>query len=193
VGRVTPRYDTLPTVRLRAWLVNAFILFHVVAIAAWSIPGAAQPAPVRALNRLLAPYMLRSGLWQGWDMFSPEPLSINVDLDAEVTFADGSQATWVFPRMERLGYLERYRKERYRKWRERVRLDAFALVWPDTARYVARLYDGPEHPVDRVALTRRWVEVTPPIGSRLVPRLDRVTPVHQYRFFVLSISPEDRR
>ena len=175
--------------RLRAWLVNAFIVGHVVAIAAWSTPGPVQPAPLRALNRMIAPYMLRSGLWQGWDMFAPDPLAINVDVEAEVTFRDGSRVTWVFPRMEELSYVERYRKERYRKWRERVRGDAFRTTWPDTARYVARLHDRPDHPVAAVALMRRWVEISPPVGPRLPPRLRVVVPVHGYRFFVYPLTP----
>ncbi len=178
--------------RPRVWLVNAFIAFHVACIASWSVPAPLQPALVRAWNALVAPYMLRTGLWQGWDMFAPNPLAINIDVDADVTYRDGRHGTWVFPRMQELSYWERYRQERYRKWRERVRLDAYALIWPDTARFVARLAARPGAPVDLVALTRHWAEIPPPVGSPLAPRLAEVVMPHQYRFFVYAVPREAR-
>jgi hypothetical protein len=171
-------------------LVNAFIAFHILCIAGWSVPGPAQSTTLRSGLEVITQYMLRSGLWQGWDMFAPEPLSLELDLIAEVTFADGRQATWVFPRMQEMGLFERYQKERWRKWRERVRLDAFSPIWPDTARWIARHFDSPEHPVRSVALVRRWRAIPPPVGPSLAPRAAG-TPTHQYRFFVLTISPGD--
>lgn len=173
--------------------MNAFIAFHVCCIAVWSVPGPLQPAAVRAVVDVVTPYMIRSGLWQGWDMFAPDPLALEIDLVAEVTFADGHQATWIFPRMQEMPYLERYRKERWRKWRERVRLDAFAQIWPDTARWIARRFDGPWHPVRSVALVRRWKAIPAPVGPRLDPSAMANAPVSEYRFFVLPISPGDLR
>jgi hypothetical protein len=177
-------------VRLRAWLVNAFIVGHVSTIAAWSIPTPLQPVPVRALNRLTAPYMRGLGLWQGWDLFAPDPLTVNIDVEAEVTFRDGRRVLWVFPRMEELSYFDRYRKERYRKWRERVRLDTYRSVWPDTAGYVGRLYDGPGHPVVAVALIRRWVEIPAPVGPWLPSRLSAVATTFSYQFFATPFGSE---
>jgi len=177
-------------VRLRAWLVNAFIVGYVSSIAAWSIPAPLQPAPVRALNRLTAPYMLRLGFWQGWDLFAPDPLAINIDVEAEVTFRDGRRVIWAFPRMEELSYFDRYRKERYRKWRERVRLDRYRVVWPDTARYVGRLYDRPGDPVAEVALIRRWVEIPTPAGPWLPGRVSAVVPTFSYQFFAAPFASE---
>jgi len=175
------------------WLVNAFIAFHILCIAAWSVPGPMQPTVLRSALDELSPYMIRSGLWQGWDMFAPNPLALELDVVAEVNFADGRQATWIFPRMQEMSYLERYMKERWRKWRERVRLDAFSLIWPDTARWIARRFDSPEHPVQSVALIRRWREIPPPAGPRLPPPAALAAPLNEYRFFVLTVSPGDLR
>jgi hypothetical protein len=94
-------------------------------------------------------------------MFSPDPLSINYRLHAQVFFQDGSLKIWEFPRMEKLGYFERYGKERWRKWRERVRQDAYASIWDDAARYIARLHNTPtNHPV-RIVLVRQWDSIPP--------------------------------
>jgi len=170
-------------------LLNAFILFHIVSILCWSLPT--QPRIVRAYNRLVKPYMLGSGLWQGWNMFAPDPLAIDIDVDAQLVFRDGSRKTWVFPRMEEMGYWERYRKERYRKWRERVRLDAFAVVWPDTARYIARLHQSPENPVVTVKLTRYWTAIPAPSGDWLPSRTPRVAMTDRHEFFSYRVEPGD--
>jgi hypothetical protein len=175
------------------WLVNGFIALHIVCIAAWNVPGPVRPSALRSVLDEISPYMIRSGLWQGWDMFAPDPLALDLDVIAEVTFVDGRQVTWVFPRMQEMPYLERYLKERWRKWRERVRLDAFSVIWPDTARWIARRFDSPEHPVRSVALVRRWSEIPAPVGSRLPPRAASAALTNQYRFFVLAIQPGDLR
>jgi len=180
-------------VRLRSCAVNAFIVAYASAVVAWSIPVPAQPGLVRALDRWLAPAMLASGLWQSWDMFAPDPLAVDVSVEAEVHRADGSRTTWEFPRMETLGYLERYRRERFRKWRERVRLDAYAIVWPDTARFVARQLSRPEAPARSVELRRRWTPIPAPVGPWLPARLSRPVFAHQATFFRYTVRPEDLR
>jgi hypothetical protein len=180
-------------VRPRSWAVNLFVLGYVAAVAAWSVPAPAQPAAVRQLNRWLEPVMLRSGLWQGWDMFAPDPLAIDVSVEADVMLRDGTWVTWPFPQMETLGYLERYRKERYRKWRERVRLDAYALVWPDTARFVARRVSRPENRARLVQLVRRWEPIPRPVGPHLPPRPSRPVLTREFRFFTYPVAPADLR
>lgn len=177
--------------RPRSWAINAFILGYLVAVVSWSLPLPAWVPAVRAFRRLSEPLILRSGLWHGWDMFAPTPLALNVSVDARVRLADGSEVTWVFPRMERLGYLERYRKERYRKWRERVRLDAYAFIWPDTARWIARQVSRPGLPAQEVVLTRRWAAIPPPAGPWLPPRLRDPVLTEQFDFFTYAVLPGD--
>ncbi len=140
-------------------LITIFILLHLYVMAFWGLP------PSRFRSYMVAPiarYVLHSGLWHSWDMFSPDPQSMNFNLYAEVYFQDGSVKLWEFPRMEKLGYWERYQKERFRKWRDRVRQDIYSSVWNDTARYIARLHNtGPNKPV-RVVMVRQWEPVPPP-------------------------------
>src|SRR5207253_2523469 len=116
---------------LKRVLISAFILFHFYIMAIWGMPGSTFRY---FLSRPITTYVLDIGLWHSWDMFSPDPLAINFNLEAEILYQNGQVKTWTFPRMEKLGYWERFQKERYRKWRERVRLDMFSMIWDDTAR-----------------------------------------------------------
>ncbi len=73
---------------------------------------------VREVKELVRPYMVWSGLFQTWDMFAPDPKSINSYVRAVVITQDRHIKVWNFPRMEELSFWERYRKERYRKFAE---------------------------------------------------------------------------
>jgi hypothetical protein len=140
------------------WCITAFILVHLYIMVFWGLPGS------KFRNYMVDPvqdYVLKCGLWHSWDMFSPDPLSMNFSLHAQVFFQDGSLKIWEFPRMEKLGYFERYQKERYRKWRERVRQDVYSSLWDDTARYIARLHNNPTNPPVKIVLVRQWESIPP--------------------------------
>ena len=173
-------------------LANLFIIVHLVLIAGYGLPA----TPVKeALLPYIQPYMVWSGLAQGWDMFSPDPLSTNFHLDAVVTLADGRQAVWTFPRMERLGSFERYQKERYRKWIERVRDEKFKDAWPDTARYIVRFHaDDTANPPLAVALRRHWAPIPPPVpGQSYQPIPHEYHHLFHEEFFTYHVAPEDLR
>src|ERR1700723_3937488 len=96
--------------------INVFIVFHIFAITAWAIPFRSQFA--NDCRELVRPYLLWSGLFQAWDMFSPMPKATNTYLEAVIIYKDGSTQMWDFPRMELLSLSQKYSKERYRKFVE---------------------------------------------------------------------------
>lgn len=129
--------------------------------------------------------MLLSGLAQGWPLFAPDPRSANYRLEAEITYADGSTLIWKFPLPKDFAYP--YLKERDRKWsNDSVRLDENAVLWPDTARYIARHNNDRTNPPTSVKLVRYWSEIFPP-GSH------KSDPWHSYAFFTYSVVAEDLR
>ena len=65
--------------------------------------------------------------------------------------------SWVYPRMADMGYIERYRSERFRKLIELGHPDEHRVVWPSLARYAARRNNiDPRNPPVSVALVRHW-------------------------------------
>lgn len=182
--------------------LNLFIALHVFIIVGWGLPSSRFRD---ALVGWVQPYVIFTGIWHSWDMFSPDPLIVNFNLYAEVVLADGQTNHWEFPRMEKLSLVERFQKERHRKWRERIRQDAYNMAWRDTARYIAResLQDGA--PPKRVVLVREWDTITAPLdvsGQISTPKssiplrdyqpMPPNYPVTQsYRFHTYYPKPED--
>lgn len=160
VGNGSPHEELSNAGEVRRAIVNVFIMFHVAAILATCLP--IQSLIVSNFKERVRPYMLASGLFQNWDMFAPDPLKLNIRVDAEITYANGETRTWKFPRMDELGYVERYFRERYRKYStEYLRVDTYAGLRPDAARYIARLNNQPSNPPVTVSLFRSWSEMKP--------------------------------
>jgi hypothetical protein len=165
--------------------ISAFLLFHIVAITCWCIPF--DSALIREIRDSVRPYMLWSGLFQSWDPFAPVPRSVNLYVEAVVIFKDGHTHTWKFPRMERLSFTERYYKERYRKFVENLAQDSHSALWPDVARYIARLNNSP-NPPQIVMLIRYWSEIVPQADGSYHPGPERA-----HIFFTYEVKPEDLR
>jgi hypothetical protein len=170
--------------RAKRVLISAFLIFHIVAITCWCVP---VNTPLTALSKeLLRPYFVWSGLFQSWDMFSPSPKKINSYLEAIVLYKDGNTRIWPFPRMEHLSLTDRYFQERYRKFAEVLSDDKYAPLWPDAARFIARMNNNRSVPVKMVMLVRYWSDIVPRSGGPDRPSV-RDTNV----FYGYSVQPGD--
>lgn len=171
--------------------MNSVIVTHLVAFFFWGMPeNALRNRVVRPLQN----YMLFSGLWHIWGMFAPTPLRFHFDVRAEISYKDEKKIMWISPRMEEFSVWERAPKERYRKWRERIRSEEFSMVWEDTARYIAREMNvyGESNPPVQVKLTRYWQELPRPVrGQDFQPILRTFNPTNSFTYAVFPIQPED--
>ena len=167
------------------FLVKVFVVFHMVMILSWSAPkappailnGSVPPTPQNVASRwtdfllaendkfrFLTPfkyYLLTTGTWQYWDMFAPNPANTDFWWDAVVTYKNGDQKVAVYPRMKDLSISEKYIKERYRKYLERMNNDS-TDSWkrPTFAQRMALLaYKDPENPPVRVVLRRHFKQM----------------------------------
>ena len=143
----------------RRGAVNIFIVFHLIAIACWTMPW--NFAVVRDVRALVGPYMIWSGLFQTWDMFAPNPSPVNGYIKAIVITRDHHLKVWTFPRMEELSYWERYRKERYRKFVEVLPDAQNGILWPAVAGHAARLFNNPNDPPEKVMLIQFRADIRP--------------------------------
>lgn len=180
-----------PKRRVSPW-VKAFVFFHLLAITSWSLPKApagsddlrldnsSAPAKMRSVGRIISNgtllvndkyiktsptkfYLLFSGFWQYWDMFSPNPASTDFYGTAKITYKDGTVKDYQYPRMYSLGLAEKYVSERYRKFYERAHPEAYQWIWPTFAQRIAlKNFKDPANPPVKVVLTRHWLKIEQP-------------------------------
>ncbi len=66
-----------PILSLSQTLIIVFCLWHLAAVAIYSLPDAANDGfskGVRSLQPVVRPYILLTSQWQQWNLFSPDPL-----------------------------------------------------------------------------------------------------------------------
>ncbi len=92
--------------------------------------------------------------------------------------------------MEKMGPVEKMFKEKYRRWtNDCVSDETKPFLWPDAARYVARLHRSASNQPVTVSIIRHWTWIpAPEIG------LGKPLPVAddgQQTLYVGKITPED--
>lgn len=108
-------------------------------------------------------YLLTTGFWQYWDMFSPNPSSVDVYADAVVYYADGSTKKYQYPRMFEMSLGQKFLRERWRKFFERAGNDQYRYLWPVFGQCVALYnYEDPNNPPVKIDLHRHFMAIKPP-------------------------------
>lgn len=108
-------------------------------------------------------YLLTTGFWQYWDMFSPNPASVDMYADAMVYYQDGTKTLYRYPRIFDLSLGQKFLKERWRKFFERAGSSDFRYLWPVFGQRVALMnFDDPKNPPVKIELHRHEMVINPP-------------------------------
>jgi hypothetical protein len=147
---------------LKKTLILALILTHLSALVLEVCPlmsGRHHP-----FKTVLSTYLQVTGLWQDWSMFSPDPLSINLHVEAKVRHQDGREVSYALPRLHLLSQMDRILMERYRKWVvDWLRIDGNDHLWIPATRYILKqLPPSPDNPVTSIRLVRYWHTIEDP-------------------------------
>jgi hypothetical protein len=170
--------DTQAKLEGTAWgrgLISGFIAVTVAAVVLTNLPNSAVK---RATDAVVVPYVNATGLGQNWGVFSPDPRRFSVTVAARITYDDGATETWQVP--DHGPWLGTYRRYRWRKWMDLVRLDANGGIWEATADWLARTHEASGRAVVQVTLIRRWYDTPPPGAADARPEWN------EYEFFVLD-------
>lgn len=146
-------------------LISVFVCLYFLTVLVWLTPESVFKS--RYFSQLYNPWLF-FGLSQSWALFSPNIREINYYPSAIITFQDGSKTLWEPPLMDKLTLIERFQKEKFRKW------SIDSLPWPrfdnyreDFARYVGRQVYNPANKPVSIALNLRWIEIPKPIEPLL--------------------------
>src|SRR4051812_26394653 len=93
-GTTLPRSENPSLFPWRRFLLNAFILWNLFAVGIWLLPNSALR---QSCSELVRPYLMLTGLAQGWTMFSPNPSDVDLFIEARITYADGQVRGWNYP------------------------------------------------------------------------------------------------
>ena len=162
-------------------LLSAFIVFVLGALVVTNLPPSELK---RQAFRVVDPFLDVTALHQRWDLFAPDPRRVTLQLEAELTYADGTRVTWRRPVGDR--FLGQYRHYRWRKLVSNVADEDQSQLWPDFARWVAEEHrrDGqlpalvelvrvtqlpngfgergqPPHPIERTVLYTAYFDESP--------------------------------
>lgn len=162
---------------------------YAVAAFSWTMPvGLFPPKPI--IDRLAKGPFLSLGLWQAWDMFSPDPRTDDICVEVRFTDRDGTAARRMLTDMVAMGYLERWRKDRWRKYfNDHLRLDVEQALWQPFAEYAVRQFRAEGADPSRVELVRWWRPCQPVVGPGL--RADvRDDPWQSYVFHRWAVPQE---
>ena len=146
------------------------------------------PKPV--IDRMAVGPLLLLGLWQSWDMFSPDPRTIDICVELRCTNRDGTSDRRMLSDMVAMGYYERWQKDRWRKYfNDHLRLDDEHALWQPFAEYATRRLREEGHDPVAIELVRWWRPCDPAIRPDL--RADvRQTPWQNHVFHRWGVPRE---
>jgi hypothetical protein len=123
------RFDRIRLVAVNGLIAALFALILIDAL----------PLSPLALHHAIQPIVQRLGIQQGkWNMFTPEPDSINHRLRAEITYRDGQKAVWQTPEWRSQRPWQRWIGNRHQEWHDRMLTQEAAPAWEAWARSLAR-------------------------------------------------------
>ena len=179
VGPALDLQQRFESSRVGRWLISAFLVATVGAIAVTHLPVWATPPRLASATQ---PYLNATGLDQRWDMFS-NPRTEILYLEARVEHADGRVTVWRPPADD--PFIGAYRDAHWRKFVEhavpRGNVEGWPQLWEPLARYVASQTDDGSAPV-QVTLVKRSAFTLPP-GSSAPGR----TPFHEEAYYTLKL------
>jgi hypothetical protein len=155
------------------------------------------PSPfTENFSHLMKPVLGYAGLYYAFRPFTPDPRPYDETFKADVTFADGSTATWTFPNMSLL--LPSELADHFRcmstMWHLHLwdcycyRMSKDQVLWKDAARYVARLHRNQSSLPVSVALTSVHIPIVVPGSNSTRSETERS---EEKTFFEYAVSPED--
>jgi|LakMenEpi03Aug12_release.lakeMendotaPanAssembly.Ray.scaffolds.fasta_scaffold06978_9 hypothetical protein len=151
---------------VRRW-PTILVAGYAVAAFSWSMPVSLFPLKP-AIDRITTGPLLLFGLWQAWDMFSPDPRAEDICVEVGFTDRDGTTDRRMLTDMLAMGYFDRWQKDRWRKYfNDYLRMDAEHALWRPFAEYAVRRLRAEGYDPASIELVRWWRPCEPVVSPDL--------------------------
>lgn len=142
-------------------LISGFIIFTVAAMLISNLPASELR---RTGMKVFDPYLDASGLHQNWNLFAPDPRRTTLQLEARITFDDGTTTVWHPPTGN--PFVGVYRTFRWRKWAGNVLAASNDELLEPAADWIALMHtkDG-KVPISVELVRRSYVAPAPGSGK----------------------------
>ena len=180
--------DSLVRRVFRHWQTILVVAYALAALS-WTMPAILFP-PKAVIDGIVKGPFLLLGLWQAWDMFSPDPRTDDICVEMRCTDLDGTVDRRMLTDMVAMGYSERWQKDRWRKYfNDHLRLDVEHRLWQPFAEYAVRRLREEGHDPVKIELVRWWRPCEPTVRPELRADL-RQTPWSSYVFHRWGVPRE---
>lgn len=151
---ISERFEANPLGRA---VISAFLILALGAMIASNLP----PSELRRTAlKATSPFLDLTGLHQNWNLFAPDPRRVTLQLEARITYADGTSAVWHPPVGDPIVGV--YSSFRWRKWAGYVVSPSSSSLWAPTADWVARTHvRGGVYPATVVLVRRSYLAPRP--------------------------------
>lgn len=170
-------------------LINIFIVVYGLGtFVMCSPPSIFRDAAVQAIK----PIFNYLGLYQYFYMYAPTPPSVyTIHVCADITYADGTEKIWEFPRLESYkgDFYKHQSKHRYYQWKYYLFMpQENAQILPDAARWAARMNWNKTNPPVKVVLFNKPEFTQLPIVDTGHPTW---IPGNESEYFTYDVKQED--
>jgi hypothetical protein len=170
----------------RRLAIVALLFSYFTLVIIWINPGGPLPT---FLMPTITPIIHTFGIGQSWSVFSPDVREANYHETALICFDDGLLKLYEFPRMQKLGYLERFRSEKFRKlFYDCMPWPDFKQFLPDFGRFVASANYCAANPPDFVALIHHSCRTPSPDVQPWINRSDLPEHTFQATYYVYKFQ-----
>jgi hypothetical protein len=142
------------------------------------------------IRLFLTPWLECLGLYQTWNLFSPDVRGTNFYVSALVEYEDGELKMVEFPRMNLLSFSERFQKQKMRK----LFVDSWASpemkpFREGEAKYVARMSASGVAKPKSIRLTLNWSAIPGP--DHFIKRESVPPEYNRDTYFIYQVKAED--
>jgi hypothetical protein len=172
--------------RVRKCMISFLIILQFVALFSLTAPKTSGYLPwTTPIHDFVRPVAQTLGLWQSWDMFSPNPRDDDVRFYARAVLKDHSLKEWSPPDPLIFGFFKRHSNERFRKWtNDHLRLNRDRRAWRDAVHFMVSQMGETIDSVQKIQFVREWRRVKP-FGLRF----DEDREWHSFAFYKINLHP----